>query len=61
MSQEIRTVVRTDWFPNIDSDLFNYFVGVVVETMVPLSSWATASQEVVRIALHVRAILSYMS
>jgi len=57
ISQEVRTVVHTDWCPDMDSRLFNYFVGVVVETMLPLSSWTTASQTVVRIALHVSDIL----
>lgn len=54
IGQDIRTIVRTDWFPNVDSTLFNYFVAVVLETMVPVSSWAAAAQEVVSIAIEVR-------
>ncbi|OQV01430.1 hypothetical protein CLAIMM_06794 [Cladophialophora immunda] len=39
------------WFPHTDSTLFSYFITVVMETMVPLSSWTTAAQKVVSIAL----------
>lgn len=45
--------VETDWYPNVDSTLFNYYVDVVAETIVPPSSWPLESKDVIAIAVHV--------
>lgn len=43
----------------MDSFLYEYFFGVVVETMVPVSSWAKACQEVAAMAIDVSTYLAH--
>ncbi|KAK6373700.1 hypothetical protein LTS17_008193 [Exophiala oligosperma] len=49
--RDLRKKVHLNWFPNLDSNLFNYFIESVVKTMMPLSSWGMAAQNVVYIAV----------
>jgi hypothetical protein len=53
LSRKVSIKVWTDWYPNVDAGLFNYFVTEVGKTMIPLSRWTRASQMVVANAISV--------
>lgn len=54
IGRELTMRVQTDWYPKMDSRLFNYFVTEVVNSMMLSPSWASTSPKIIGIAIEVR-------